>query len=82
MKSLLAIIALSLSLNVLATVKEVQKVQTKSSAQSRNPASTTELKRLIEIDERRGCCSHHGGVSHCSSGTLYCNDGWASGCGC
>lgn len=49
---------------------------------SRSPASSIELKRLIEIDERRGCCSHHGGVSHCSYGTLYCQDGWTSGCGC
>lgn len=47
----------------------------------RVPASV-ETKRLLEIDERRGCCSHHGGVSHCSAGSLYCNDGWISGCGC
>lgn len=49
---------------------------------TRSVASTENVKRLLEIDERRGCCSHHGGVSHCSNGVLYCNDGWVSGCGC
>ena len=51
---------------------------------SRVPASTQseQIEKLIEIDQRRGCCSHHGGVSFCSNGNLYCNDGWVSGCGC
>jgi hypothetical protein len=29
-----------------------------------------------------GCCSHHGGVSGCSSGTVVCSDGWLSSCSC
>ena len=47
----------------------------------RTPASVG-TKSLLQIDERRGCCSHHGGVSHCSGGALFCQDGWVSGCGC
>lgn len=49
---------------------------------ARTPASV-ETKRLLEIDERQGCCSHHNGVSHCSFGRIICNDGSASpSCGC
>ena len=57
-------------------------ILSRSSQIDRSLASIENVKKLIEIDERRGCCSHHGGVSHCSNGTLYCNDGWISGCGC
>lgn len=33
--------------------------------------------------ERRGCCSHHGGVCGCSSGRAVCCDGSLSpSCGC
>lgn len=39
------------------------------------------VQELLEV-ERRGCCSHHGGVSHCSMGSLICSDGWVSSCGC
>ncbi len=30
----------------------------------------------------RGCCSWHGGIDYCGAGSLYCKDGWVSGCGC
>lgn len=38
----------------------------------------------IEVSAERGCCSHHGGVSGCSSsGRQVCNDGTLSpGCTC
>lgn len=39
----------------------------------------------IDVDARRGCCSHHGGVSHCNTsiGMYVCNDGTVSPtCGC
>ena len=33
----------------------------------------------LEVEARRGCCSHHGGVSGCSeSGKQICNDGTLS----
>lgn len=79
MKSFLLVMALVVSGSVVADV-EGTKVQSKIETK-REPASA-EFSRLIEIDERRGCCSHHGGVSSCSGGTLYCNDGTVSGCGC
>lgn len=56
--------------------------QKQSENNLRSPASV-ETKRLLEIDERQGCCSHHNGVSHCSYGRIICNDGSASpSCGC
>lgn len=73
-------LTISLLMSFCAFAKEVK--ADKKAEVKRGPASSIEIKRLIEIDERRGCCSHHGGVSHCSFGTLYCKDGWASGCGC
>ncbi len=39
----------------------------------------------ISVDARSGCCSHHGGVSHCdaSIGMYICNDASVSpSCGC
>lgn len=63
-----------------SSVQKISKKEIKRPV-TRTPASI-ETKRLFEIDERRGCCSHHGGVSHCSSGSLFCQDGWVSGCGC
>lgn len=39
----------------------------------------------VYVDARRGCCSHHGGVSHCNTsiGMYVCNDGTVSPtCGC
>ena len=37
----------------------------------------------IKIDERRGCCSHHGGVCGCSHGSAVCCDGsYSPSCGC
>ena len=68
-------------LSMYAPLKPSKSLSHNSNPQDRKPASI-ELKRLNEIDERSGCCSHHGGISHCSSGTLYCSDGWTSGCGC
>jgi hypothetical protein len=33
----------------------------------------------VTVNAARGCCSHHGGVSHCgSSGKYICNDGTTS----
>lgn len=34
----------------------------------------------INVEAKRGCCSHHGGVSHCdtSIGMYICNDGSVS----
>lgn len=33
----------------------------------------------VTVNAARGCCSHHGGVSHCgSSGKYICNDGSTS----
>lgn len=33
----------------------------------------------IEIQEQRGCCSHHGGVAYCGKyGYFICNDGTQS----
>ena len=35
------------------------------------------------IEERRGCCSHHGGVCGCQGGRALCCDGTLSpSCGC
>lgn len=40
-------------------------------------------KTTTEITRRRGCCSHHGGVCGCSTGTAKCCDGTLSpSCGC
>ena len=36
----------------------------------------------FDANARRGCCSNHGGVSHCNDGVLICNDGASSSCGC
>lgn len=34
---------------------------------------------VTEIDNRSGCCSHHGGVAYCGeSGYYICNDGTQS----
>lgn len=57
-------------------------VAAKESVKANRAPASVDMKRLLEIDERQGCCSHHGGVSGCSGTTLYCNDGTASGCGC
>jgi hypothetical protein len=38
--------------------------------------------KTLEV-QRRGCCSHHGGVSGCSSGRVTCNDGtYSPSCTC
>ncbi len=38
---------------------------------------------LSMIPERRGCCSHHGGVCGCEKGRALCCDGQLSPtCGC
>jgi hypothetical protein len=37
----------------------------------------------VEVDERRGCCSWHGGVCGCSYGTVTCCDGsYSPSCRC
>ena len=36
----------------------------------------------LKVSATRGCCSHHGGVSGCSMGTVICSDGWMSSCSC
>lgn len=34
------------------------------------------ISTTVETQYQRGCCSHHGGVSHCgNSGYFICNDG-------
>lgn len=43
----------------------------------------TLAKSTVRTDERRGCCSHHGGVCGCSDGRAMCCDGTLSPtCGC
>lgn len=38
---------------------------------------------FIDDPEKRGCCSHHGGVCGCSEGRAQCCDGSLSpSCGC
>ncbi len=38
---------------------------------------------MSDIKQRRGCCSHHGGVCGCSSGRAVCCDGtFSPSCGC
>lgn len=55
------------------------------SQQSRCDSSKDSL-AVVDINkqlERRGCCSHHGGVCGCSSGRATCCDGSLSpSCGC
>ena len=37
----------------------------------------------LKVDNRRGCCSHHGGVCGCSGGRAVCCDGsYSPSCGC
>lgn len=37
----------------------------------------------IKSQDRRGCCSHHGGVCGCSQGRAVCCDGsYSPSCGC
>ncbi|WP_029909978.1 hypothetical protein [Pelobacter seleniigenes] len=39
----------------------------------------TAINPIYQVDEKRGCCSHHGGVAYCgSSGYWICNDGTRS----
>lgn len=38
---------------------------------------------MNDIKQRRGCCSHHGGVCGCSHGRAVCCDGsYSPSCGC
>jgi len=40
-------------------------------------------KHIVPSIERRGCCSHHGGVCGCEKGRALCCDGRLSPtCGC
>jgi hypothetical protein len=46
------------------------------------PAEVSEEHTLLSV-ERRGCCSHHGGVCGCEKGRALCCDGRLSpSCGC
>ena len=38
---------------------------------------------VIADEQRRGCCSHHGGVCGCENGRAVCCDGsYSPSCGC
>lgn len=46
-------------------------------------ASAASAEQAPRIEEKRGCCSHHGGVCGCSEGRAKCCDGQLSpSCGC
>lgn len=48
-----------------------------SNSYYRTPSNQNDTSRGLQ-----GCCSHYGGISYCSGGTLYCTDGWVSRCRC
>lgn len=58
------------------------------SQESQQSKCASNKDNLAEVDvnkqlERRGCCSHHGGVCGCSSGRAQCCGGsLSSSCGC
>lgn len=71
------------------TFGDMKKTTTQSEcaihACSKNSKGSEKFKiaKIIEFDEKRGCCSWHGGVCGCSVGRAVCCDGTVSpSCGC
>ena len=72
------LIILSLCLSLFATSEKLDDSK-------KAPENCSEQKVLISQPNtvyQSGCCSHHGGVSGCSMGTVICSDGWMSSCSC
>ena len=83
-KTILAITILFLATagNTFATSLDTEEVKTTPPNMIEQKLCPGQPQTLLEV-ERRGCCSHHGGVCGCSDGRALCCDGSLSPtCGC
>ena len=78
MKTIIVFAVLLLSVSLLYADNQQM---TTAPSQKENPIAI--VKKISPEQERRGCCSWHGGVCGCKGGRALCCDGTLSpSCGC
>jgi hypothetical protein len=78
----LIIMMVILSFSIFAKSRSTASVPVYKQTIERQPASSQNLRKIITIDHRRGCCSQHGGAVSCVGANIECRDGFISMCGC